>query len=211
MANLRFTPFMQSVVGLSFLRDKRWVYPWEAAYEDTNRLGYGDETAISAFVRWGSGPFSLMGEYLYYDYPIPDWEDPTEVLNVTGTGFSIFPMMRLSEKFEIVGRYDFWDPDTDGEDAIWQAPEGWDWETSSPSHPWWIPKDYDASYHFVKHTVYVAGFNYNIAERMKGAPGVIFQFNWQRMDPQEEIDEIELDPIDSFIFQVRWGWGGLNF
>ena len=212
MANVRFTPIMQSVVGLSFLRDKRWVFGWEDANYDT-KLGYADETAVSALVRWGTGPFSLMGEYLYYDYPIQDREDPAEVMNVTGNGFSIFPMMRLSEKFEVVGRYDFWDPDTDSEDAIWMP--------SSPGmlaagatpipNPWWVPSEYEASYYYVKHTVYVAGFNYNMTERMKGAPGVIFQFNWQRMDPQEEIGEIELDPIDSFIFQVRWGWGGLNF
>jgi hypothetical protein len=212
MANVRFTPVMQSVVGLSFLRDKRWVYGWDdITYE--NRLGYGDRTAVSALARVGNGPFSLMGEYLYYDYPIPDREDPTEVAQVTGMGFSIFPMMRLSEKLEVVGRYDSWDPDTDSEEAIWM-PESPGLLTSSPTSipdPWWVPGDYDASYYYVKHDVYVVGFNYNITERMKGAPGVVFQFNWQRMDPKEDIGEVELDPVDSFIFQVRWGWGGLNF
>jgi hypothetical protein len=212
MANVRFTPFMQSVFGVSFLKDKRWVYDWDdITYQ--NRLDYADETAVSVVAKVGSGPFSLMGEYLYYDYPIPDREDPAEVVNVTGSGFSVFPMMRLSEKFEIVGRYDLWDPDTDSDEAIWM-PTSTGMLTSStgwaPS-PWWVPSDYDASYYYVKHNVYVFGFNYNITERMKGAPGVIFQFNWQRMDPQEEVGGVELDPVDSFIFQVRWGWGGLNF
>jgi hypothetical protein len=55
------------------------------------------------------------------------------------------------------------------------------------------------------------GLNYNITERMTGVPGVIFQVNWQRMDPQEEIGDAELDPVDSFVLQVRWGWGGLSF
>ena len=202
MANVRFTPVMQSVVGLSFLRDKRWVYGWD----DTNyynRLGYADVTAASALIRWGSGPFSVMGEYLYYDYPIPDRDDPTEVMNVTGSGFSVFPMMR---------RYDLWDPDTDSDQSIWSPSTGLLASGSTwVPHPWWVPSDYTASYYYVKHAVYVAGFNYNITERMKGAPGVIFQFNWQRMDPQEDLGETELDPVDSFIFQVRWGWGGLNF
>jgi hypothetical protein len=122
-------------------------------------------------------------------------------------------MMRLSEKLEVVGRYDSWDPDSDCEDAIWMpaTPGLLSSGTASIPSPWWVPGDYDASYYFVKHAVYVAGFNYNITERMKGAPGVIFQFNWQRMDPQEEIGGHELDPVDSFIFQVRWGWGGLDF
>jgi hypothetical protein len=212
MANVRFVPVMQTVVGLSFLADKRWVYGWDDVTYET-RLAYRDRRAFSALAKVENGPLSLMGEYLYYDYPIPDRDNPTQAVNVTGAGFSIFPVVRLSEKAQLVGRYDSWDPDTDSDKSIWMpsSPDLLASSLESTPTPWWLPAEYEASYYYVKHDVYVVGLNYNITERMKGAPGVIFQFNWQRMDPQEKIGEVELDPIDSFVLQVRWGWGGLNF
>jgi hypothetical protein len=209
---VRYLPMRETVIGLSFLRDKRFVYRWDD-FDYSSSIGYENRTAFSFMGRYGSGPLSILGEYLWYDYPIPDREDPTSTAaNVTGAGWSIFPMLRLTEKFDVVGRYDTWDPDTDCDDPIWM---GWTSPpfTSFESFPqtWWLPTDYDARYYFVKHNVYTVGFNYNITERMEGEPGVIFQVNWQRMSPDEEIPDMPLEDIDSFIFQVRWGWGGLNF
>jgi hypothetical protein len=211
MANIRLMPIMETVIGLSFLADKRWVYPWDDLTY-ANRIEYGNRTAFSLMARGGSGPFSLLAEYLYHDYPIPDRDDPeNKAMNVTGQGFSIFPTVRLSEKFDLVGRWDFWDPDKDSDHPIWLPPEGCVIPECEVPRQWWVPAGYDAQYYYTKHYVYVLGFNYNITERIKGTPGVIFQFNWQRMDPKESFWEYELDPVDSYVFQVRWGWGGLDF
>ncbi len=209
-ASLRFVPVTNMTVGFSFLRDKRYVYRWDDV-SDSSRIGYEDRTAYSFMARVGNGPFSLLGEYLFYDYPIASREDPSQPTNVKGTGFTIFPMLRVTQKFDVVARYDMWDPDKDSDQAIWQPSHGFTSTTGSPQ-PWWVPGDYkDARYYFVKHNVYVFGFNYNITKRMEGEPGVMFQVNWQRVDPQEDIGEQSLDPLDSFIFQIRWGWGGLDF
>jgi hypothetical protein len=214
MANLRIMPMMETMINLSFLRDKRYVYPWLTTTYD-NSIGYEDRTAFSFTGKVGRGPFSLMGEYLQYDYPIPDPDNPdNEAVNVTGTGFMIFPTFRLTPKLDLVGRYDSWDPDTDSDDGIWQAPYAGTLSSGFESvpQPWWLPTDYDQRYYFVKHSVYVVGFNYNITDRMEGEPGVLLQFNWQRIDPGEDIVNMEpLDQIDSFMVQVRWGWGGLDF
>ncbi len=216
MATLRYMPMRETVVGISFLRDKRYVYPWtyaslEGPYD--HNIGYENRTAFSFMGRVGSGPFSLMGEYLYYDYPIPDRDDAEVPVNVKGTGFSVFPMVRLTEKLDLVGRYDLWDPDTDSDRPIWEPAEsgGMMATVGETLVPWWIPTDYDAQYYYVKHNVYTIGFNYNITDRMEGKPGVIFQFNWQRMSPDETIPEMTLEDVDSYIFQFRWGWGGLDF
>jgi hypothetical protein len=212
MGTVRYIPMRETVVGLSFLTDKRYVYRWDD-FDYSSSIGYENRTAFSAMGRWGTGPLSIMGEYLYYDYPIPDREDPENTAaNVTGAGWSVFPMIRMTDKMDIVGRYDSWDPDTDSDDPIWMG-YGTVGFTSIETFPqaWWLPTDYDARYYFAKHSVYTVGFNYNITERMEGEPGVIFQVNWQRMSPDEEIPDMVLEDIDSFIFQVRWGWGGLNF
>jgi hypothetical protein len=217
MANVRFTPIVETMVGFSVLRDKRYVYDWDYfTYDVGSRIGYEDRTAMSVVAKWGSGPMSVLGEYLYHDYPIPDREDPSLPTNVKGSGFSIVPKMRLTEKMEIVGRYDTWDPDKDSDCPIWEGGSVGALTSGAPvPEPWWLPSDYDSKYYFVKHNVYVVGFNYNITERMEGDPGVLLQVNWQRMDPQEDIAILEpddqVDAIDSFVFQVRWGWGGLDF
>jgi hypothetical protein len=214
MANLRLMPVRETMFGLSMLRDKRYVYRWDQVGYASS-IGYESRTAISVLGRWGSGPISVSGEYLYYDYPIPAREDWNQAVNVKGTGFSVFPKMRVTEKMEIVGRYDMWDPDKDSDQAIWpgEAPARMSSEYLSIPEVWWLPGDYDPTYYLVKHNVYVVGFNYNITERMTGEPGVLLQVNWERMDPQEDIANAEapLDAIDSFVFQVRWGWGGLEF
>ena len=236
MATVRLMPLREMVVGLSALKDKRYVYEWyETEFSPENRIGYGDRTAISAMGRLTHGPFSLLGEYLYYDYPIPNRDATAEErsINVKGTGFSVFPMVRLTEKFEVVGRYDMWDPDKDTDQSIgllqtWYEPADGDiaactWDQNPTT--WWFPGDYSSEYYNVSHNVYTVGFNYNLTDRMEGDPGVIVQVNWQRMDPQEDLEwyveqdddtTIEktakaLDPVDSFIVQLRWGWGGLDF
>jgi len=223
MANIRFTPMMETMLGFSFLRDKRYVYSWDSpSYDPLHRLSYEDRTAISVVGRWGGGPISLLGEYIYYDYPIPDRENTSQAANVKGSGFSIFPKMRLTEKMEVVGRYDTWDPDKDSDQALWTPGTTAAMSSQYPvPSPWWPPTDYQSKYYLVKHNVYVVGFNYNITDRMEGEPGVLLQVNWQRMDPQEDLEwydpatedtgTMTLDAVDSFIFQLRWGWGALDF
>ena len=94
----------ETVVGLSVLKDKRYVHPWDqSVFSRENSIAYEDRTAFSVMGRVGTGPFSLLGEYLYYDYPIPDRDDPANCsVNVKGTGFSVFPMLRVTEQFDIV-------------------------------------------------------------------------------------------------------------
>jgi hypothetical protein len=213
MGTVRYIPMRETVIGVSYLRDKRYVYRWDTwGYESDARIGYEDRTAYSVMARWGTGPFSVLGEYLYYDYAIPDREEPEHcTMNVTGSGFSVFPMIRLTEKFDVVGRYDTWDPDTDSDETIW-SPTGTGFtSTMWNTQPWWLPSDYAPEYYLVKHNVYTVGFNYNITERMEGAPGVIIQANWQRMSADEDIYGTPLEDVDSYIVQVRWGWGGLDF
>lgn len=229
MATLRLVPLRETVVGFSFLWDKRHVYPW-AYVSDADPYGssapYETRTGFSFMGRLGSGPFSVLGEYLYYDYPIPDRDDPQVAANVKGTGFSIFPMMRLTEKFDLVGRYDFWDPDKDSETSIacmqrFEVGTGTGIYYFEAPMAWWLPADYSWEYYSVSHNVYTVGFNYNLTDRMEGGPGVVIQVNWQRMDPQEDLEwydpatletgEMALDAVDSFIFQLRWGWGALDF
>jgi len=210
MASFRFVPMTETTVGFSFLKDKRYVWRWgEVGYGSS--IGYEDRTAYCFLARFGRGPLSVLGEYLIYDYPIPSREDWNEPVNVTGTGFMVFPTLRVTDKLDIVARYDMWDPDKDSDDPIWQPPSGFTSTMDTPE-PWWVPQNYrDPRYYYVKHNVYVFGFNYNITKRMEGEPGVTLQVNWQRMDPEEEMAGQTLDPFDSFIFQVRWGWGGLDF
>jgi hypothetical protein len=218
MGTFRYMPMRETVIGVSFLRDKRYVYPWTYSIETEpyeSHIGYEDRTAFSVMGRVGSGPFSILGEYLYYDYPIPDRELTDTPVNVTGIGFSVFPMLRVTEKIDLVGRYDLWDPDSDSDCPIWEPAHSESPEVMATSAetltPWWIPSDYDARYYYVKHNVYTLGFNYNITDRMEGKPGVVFQFNWQRMSPDEQIPDMTLEDVDSFIFQCTWGWGGLDF
>ena len=236
MATVRLMPLTETVIGFSALSDRRYVYEWyDTEFSRENRIGYSDRTAVSAMCRVAHGPFSLLGEYLYYDYPIPSRDDTAEqrTMSVKGTGFSVFPMVRLTEKLDVVGRYDMWDPDKDTDQSIgllqtWNVPAVPD-ETPAYSYDqnpatWWFPGDYSSEYYNVSHNVYTVGFNYNLTDRMEGDPGVIVQVNWQRMDPQEDLEwyivqEDEtidktakvLDPVDSFIVQLRWGWGGLDF
>jgi hypothetical protein len=232
---VRLVPLRETVVGFSALRDKRYVYEWgQTDFSRESSIGYKDRTAFSVMGRVANGPFSLLGEYLYYEYGIPNRDKTAEqrAISVTGTGFSVFPMVRLTEKFELVGRYDMWDPDKDSDKSTglvetWYVPE----EGSTPAYTydqnpttWWFPGDYSAEYYNVSHNVYTVGFNYNLTDRMEGSPGVIIQVNWQRMDPQEDLEWYvqqedmtiqqstkTLDAVDSFIFQLRWGWGGLDF
>ena len=214
MLNVRLSPARQTTVGFSLLRDRRYVYPWptqaDGVYESS--IGYEPVTAFSFLAGYGSGPFTVSGEYLYYDYYISDRDNPDEPLNVKGAGFTIFPRVRVSEKLEVVGRYDSWDPDKDCSDPIWDDPT---WGTADYENPhapgmWWLPRRYAPEYYYVKHDVYVVGFNYNITERKEGKEGVILQFNWQRLDPKEQYANVTLDPVDSFVFQVKWGWGDLD-
>ena len=234
MANVRIVPMTETMVGFSLLRDKRRVFCWDyeddqlaGMFGDGGSIGYETLTAFSFVGRIGSGPINILGEYLYCDYPIPDRQDDTKSINVKGTGFSVLPMMRLTEKLDLVGRYDSWDPDKDSEHPIGQVArwtetgEGGEILAQHFAYPtaWWIPDEYMPQYYHVKHDVYVAGLNYNITKRMEGQPGVIIQVNWQRMEPKEDLEwfdetdsgKISLDPVDSFIFQVKWGWGGLDF
>jgi hypothetical protein len=211
IANLRLMPVTEATVGVSFLWDERNVYTWEnAAYTDEELLGKKSRTAISAMARYGRGFFNVLGEYLYYDHPIPDRDNPqTGTQNVKAMAFTVFPVVRLTQQLDLVGRYDYWDPDSDSDKSIWNAPG--DWTGATPS-PWWVPREYAPGYYYVKHNVYALGFNYNITERMKGDPGVILQVNWQRMSPSEDLGEQgNLDDTDYFTAQLRWGWGGLEY
>lgn len=92
LANLRFIPISGITIGGSYYTKKK----------GTNKTDY---SAYAAVGRLAFGPLDIQFEFLSKD------DDCT-----VGQGFMIMPIIKLTNNFELVARYDNWDSNTDEDD-----------------------------------------------------------------------------------------------
>ncbi|RLC48937.1 MAG: hypothetical protein DRH57_01140 [Candidatus Cloacimonadota bacterium] len=89
LANLRFIPISGITIGGSYYTKKK----------GTDKTDY---SAYAAVGRLAFGPLDIQFEFLSKE------DDGT-----VGQGFMIMPIVKLTDKFELVARYDNWEPNTD--------------------------------------------------------------------------------------------------
>jgi hypothetical protein len=200
--NLRLTPVAGIQVGASVFYNKvdnvnyangttgklstdhkQWLLPDTG---NVNRLG------IAPMLKLSSGPVSLLGEFIAYDYtrefgyyPADSASGSIDSTRVASdkkyaqSGFSLVPVVTLlSRKLEINGRFDMWTIQAEGSDGS-------------------MVKDTLKS-----HVLYGAGLNYHFFRREKGKPGVELQLFWDR----EQATATSVDPKDVIMAQFRFEW-----
>ena len=89
LANLRFIPIAGVTIGGSYYTKKK----------GTDKTDY---SAYAAVGRLAFGPLDTQFEFLSKDND-----------GIVGQGFMIMPIIKLTNDFELVARYDNWDPNTD--------------------------------------------------------------------------------------------------
>ena len=101
LGNLRVIPFPGFTLGGSAIMENSGDSPYE------KRLYY------TGVARIAKGPIDIWGQYLGGEKGDPD--DPTQQM-----GYMVFPKFNMGFfidcDLELLGRYDYWDPDTETED-----------------------------------------------------------------------------------------------
>lgn len=103
MADLRVIPVAGLTLAGSFIKDNV-----ENAFGNFNKKMY-----YTGLLRFARGPIDVWVQYLGGEYGDPD--DPTAQM-----GYMVFPKFSLKDltgiDLELMGRFDFWDPNTDADD-----------------------------------------------------------------------------------------------
>jgi len=108
VGNIRFTPIAGITVGGSYMvktkNDKDEI-------DDDGSLIRENAQMIAGVTKLAFGSFSLLGQYLMKTVSYEaDLEDVTE------TAISLMPVFKVSNSFDLVARYDMYDPDTNTDD-----------------------------------------------------------------------------------------------
>jgi len=100
LANVRFIPVVGLTVGGSI---RYGIY--DDPSDTTDDPDTYNHSEIAGVGRYSYGPFNIWAEYLVANYD-----------EHTAGGFMIMPCVDIKKKFQIVGRYDMWDPDFEIDD-----------------------------------------------------------------------------------------------
>lgn len=150
LVNIRITPVPGVTVGGSyFMKNKN-----NDQVDGEDNPSREDYTQFAGVMKLAYGPASILGQFLQKttDKPHDDaYEEKTEQV------ISVLPVFKINEKFEIVGRYDMYDKNTDVDD------------------------EEDGSY-----DIMIGGCNYNIMRDEKNVPTLFVQVNFERIDYKAE-------------------------
>lgn len=158
LANVRVIPITGLMVGGSF-------------YSKTNGSEANDDetdyTALAGLAQFSYSKFSVLGEYLSKD------DD-----DVTSTAMMVMPSFRLNNNFELIGRYDIFDCDTDNDDV------------------------YGGKVSNSDNSSYLVGANWYISKTAKQSPILTLKANYQNTSFELE----DTDPISTVMLQLEWNF-----
>ena len=100
VANVRFIPFTGLTLGGS-VHYSQFEFATDTLGNTENRK----DMKVAGVLRGAYGPVELWGEYLMRE------KDEAQ-----GSGLMVMPVVTLGRRFQLLGRYDIWDPDTDTDD-----------------------------------------------------------------------------------------------
>ena len=103
VANLRVTPIAGVTLGGSYMFRSE---------NDSDADDLEEYNLIAGVGKFAFGPFSLLAQYLMKDKDKPN-VDGYEKVNTTAMSF--LPVFKVNNNFDILARYDIYDPDTDTE------------------------------------------------------------------------------------------------
>lgn len=101
-ANIRITPINGVTLGGSYM------FKSEKDSDADDREEYN---LIAGIGKFAFGNFSVLAEYLY---KVKSLDDPDETTSV----ISILPVYKINDKFELLARYDIYDPNIDEENYV---------------------------------------------------------------------------------------------
>ena len=114
LANLRVTPIAGVTLGGSYMmktkNDSEIADSLGTMIDNPDREEY---SLIAGVGKFAFGPFSLLAQYLMKDKDKPN-VDGYEKVNTTVV--SLLPVFKVNNNFDILARYDIYDPDTDTDD-----------------------------------------------------------------------------------------------
>ncbi len=114
VANLRVTPIVGVTVGGSYMMKTK--YDSEIDDGTGNMIDNPDReeySMIAGVGKFAFGPFSLLAQYLMKDKNKPNVDDYQKVKT---TALSLLPIFKVNNNFDILARYDIYDPDTETDD-----------------------------------------------------------------------------------------------
>jgi hypothetical protein len=124
LANVRVTPIPGLTVGASYLMNSKNMdeeYEATGTDDDGNEFSYmtndrEDWNSIALMGKYAKGPLMVMGEYLTQttSYEAEGAEDVTKTAMMGMAKFAMKNYLPLD--VDLIGRYDMFDPNTDGDD-----------------------------------------------------------------------------------------------
>jgi hypothetical protein len=113
-ANLRVTPITGITIGGSYMmktkNDSEIDDGTGNMIDNPDREEY---SMIAGVGKFAFGPFSLLAQYLMKDKNKPNVDDYEKV---NTTALSFLPVFKVNNNFDILARYDIYDPDTETDD-----------------------------------------------------------------------------------------------
>lgn len=106
-ANLRVTP----IAGVTF--GGSYMFRSENDSDDDNRE---ECNLIAGIGKFAFGPFNLLAEYLYKIKSLPNANPEKD--NKKSSVITIIPVYKITDKIELLARYDIYDPDIEADDDI---------------------------------------------------------------------------------------------
>ncbi|MDO9578129.1 MAG: hypothetical protein Q7J16_09610, partial [Candidatus Cloacimonadales bacterium] len=114
LGNIRVTPVAGVTVGGSYMM----MTKHDSEIDDgTGTMIYNPAREVYSMMagvgKFAYGPFSVLAQYLMKDKDKPN-VDGYEKVNTTV--LSLMPVFKVNNSFDIIARYDMYDPDTDADD-----------------------------------------------------------------------------------------------
>ncbi|MCK5051300.1 MAG: hypothetical protein KAS53_06165 [Candidatus Cloacimonetes bacterium] len=106
-ANFRITTFNSVILGGSYM------YRTEKNSDADNREEYN---LIAGIGKFAFGDFTVLAEYLYKVKSLPNTDSEED--NVKSSVITIMPVYKINDKFELLARYDIYDPDKDADNDV---------------------------------------------------------------------------------------------
>ncbi|MCF7793681.1 MAG: OprO/OprP family phosphate-selective porin [Candidatus Cloacimonetes bacterium] len=114
LGNIRVTPIVGLTLGGSYMiktvKDKEVDDGTGNMIDNPAREEYNMMAGVAKFAY---GPFSVLGQYLNKVKAMPN-DDAVD--DVTSSVISVMPVFKVNNSFDIIARYDIYDPDTDTDD-----------------------------------------------------------------------------------------------